>query len=347
MDLHAQDGALTPVIATARLTLRPVVAADAAAIMAGVGDWDVAKWLAVVPHPYGAEDAREFIEEIVPRSGPVWAIDDGALAGVISLGAELGYWLARDRWGRGYMTEAARAVVDWHFGRAGAGDVVSGYFDGNDRSGAVLCKLGFVETGTEKKGCLARGEDLVSHRMRVSRAGYRAAAAGLSFRPMGPGDLAALTALVSDWAVVRNLGSWPWPPDPAFTARRAQPYRGAGFVWAILREGTMVGQVSVTGPDDDAQLGYMLDPALHGQGIMTLAARAAVAHAFATRPLDRIRADIWADNHASARLVARAGFVRTRTEDLHALARNEMTASESWHLTRTAWQSLEDAAKTG
>ena len=52
-----------PVLETARLRLRPVTPADAPAIVEGVGDWDVAKWLAVVPHPYTADDAREFIEE--------------------------------------------------------------------------------------------------------------------------------------------------------------------------------------------------------------------------------------------------------------------------------------------
>lgn len=346
MDLHAQDRPLTPTLRTARLVLRPVRADDAPAIVAGVGDWDVAKWLAVVPHPYTDEDARVFIEEIVPAGGPVWVIDDGALAGIIGIDGEIGYWLAPDRWGRGYATEAARAVVDWHFDQ-GARTLASGYFDGNHRSGGVLAKLGFQDAGSRRKGCLARGEDLLSHGVLLTRAGWRAGKAGLTFRPLGPQDLPALTALVSAWEVVRNLGSWPWPPDPAFTARRAQAYRGAGFVWAILREGAMVGTVSVTGPDDDAELGYMLAPTLHGQGIMTQAAAAAIAHAFATRPLDRIRADIWADNIASARLLARAGFARTLVERVHALARDEITDSETWHLSREAWESLEDGAKTG
>ncbi len=71
-----------PELKTARLTLRPVMPSDAPAIVEGVGDWDVAKWLAVVPHPYTAEDAREFIEVIAPAAEGLWAIDDGALAGL-------------------------------------------------------------------------------------------------------------------------------------------------------------------------------------------------------------------------------------------------------------------------
>ncbi len=333
-----------PVLTTARLRLRPVTPADAPAIVEGVGDWDVAKWLAVVPHPYTADDAREFIEVIAPRAEGLWAIDDGGLAGIISVEGEIGYWLARDRWGRGYATEAGRAVVDWHFGR-GARVLTSGYFDGNERSGGVLAKLGFQPAGDRMKGCLARGEDVLSHRVVLTRAGWRAGQAGLAFRPVGPGDLAALTALVSDWGVVRNLGSWPWPPEPDFTASRARAYAGEGFVWAIVKDGAMVGTVSVTGPE--AELGYMLSPALHGRGIGGLAARAAVAHAFETRETDRIKADIWADNVASARLLARLGFVRVVEEQVMSKARGVMTASETWVLTRDVWDGLEDMAKTG
>jgi RimJ/RimL family protein N-acetyltransferase len=339
-----------PVLTTARLRLRPPVAADAAAIVAGVRDWDVAKWLAVVPHPYTAEDARAFLEVIVPAARAVWVIDDGGLAGIISVDGEIGYWLSRDRWGRGYATEAGRAVVDWHF-VAGGGDLRSGYFDGNDRSGGVLAKLGFMAAGVWQKECLARGEMLLSHRVLLTRAGWRAGQVGLTFRPLGPGDLPVLTALVGDWAVVSNLGSWPWPPDPAFTARRAKPYEGPGFVWAILRRGEMVGTVSVTGPDEDAELGYALLPALHGLGLGGAAARAAIAHAFATRPIDRIKADLWADNAASRRLVQRAGFTLTHEVMEHSLARGEMTASETWHLARETWDrlapTLEHGAKTG
>jgi RimJ/RimL family protein N-acetyltransferase len=335
-----------PEIATARLTLRPVTSADAPAIVAGVGDWEVAKWLAVVPHPYTADDAREFVDVIIPQSDAVWAIDDGAFAGIISIEEELGYWLSRDRWGRGYMTEAARAVVDWHFARSERGQLSSGHFDGNHRSGDVLAKLGFMPAGARMKGCLSRGEDLLSHRVLLTREGYLARTGGLAFRNVSPHDLTALTELVSQWAVVRNLGSWPWPPDPEFTATRAKPYPGPGFVWAILRDGAMIGTVSVTGPDDDAQLGYALLPGHHGQGIGGLAARAAIAHAFATRPIDRIRADVWADNTASVRLLARAGFALTLTETVHALARNEATLSQTFHLMRDAWESLEQSGKT-
>ena len=60
---------------------------------------------------------------------------------------ELGYWIAREYWGRGYATEAARAVLRLAkvLGHREAG--VAGHFIDNPASGAVLRKVGFEPTG--------------------------------------------------------------------------------------------------------------------------------------------------------------------------------------------------------
>jgi RimJ/RimL family protein N-acetyltransferase len=60
--------------------------------------------------------------------------------------AEIGYWIARDHWGRGYATEAAAAVL--RIARTlGHRRVRAGHFADNPASGKVLRKLGFVPTG--------------------------------------------------------------------------------------------------------------------------------------------------------------------------------------------------------
>ncbi|RYH03102.1 N-acetyltransferase [Salipiger sp. IMCC34102] len=61
MDLHDEDGALAPRLSTARLTLRPVVPADAPAIVAALSDWEVTRWLTLVPFPYTRADADGWI----------------------------------------------------------------------------------------------------------------------------------------------------------------------------------------------------------------------------------------------------------------------------------------------
>jgi RimJ/RimL family protein N-acetyltransferase len=164
----------TPGLRTRRLRLRPLTPYDAPAIAAGVGDRAVAEWLSRVPHPYALEDALRFIAGEVMPGAAVWGIDDGALAGVISLGDELGYWVAPSRWGRGYATEAARGVLRWHFGDGPGGDVASGHFVGNLRSAQVLARLGFRATGQRRLPCPARGQDVDSIAMMLTRADFLA-----------------------------------------------------------------------------------------------------------------------------------------------------------------------------
>lgn len=165
---------------------------------------------------------------------------------------------------------------------------------------------------------------------------------GLSFRDIGTDDLDALSGIVGHWEVVRQLGSFPWPPDAAFTAKRAQTYRGDGFVWAILRDGTVIGTVAVT----EEVLGYMLHPAQWGQGIMGHAARRAVAHAFQQLGRDRIVAEIWADNTASRRVLERLGFELVLSELVMSGARGTLVASHRLVLTRPRWESLSKARQS-
>lgn len=57
---------------------------------------------------------------------------------------ELGYWLGRPFWGRGYMPEAAKALLQRAFRELGMTTVWCGYYDGNQKSKRVQEKLGFV-----------------------------------------------------------------------------------------------------------------------------------------------------------------------------------------------------------
>ncbi|WP_440979225.1 GNAT family N-acetyltransferase [Sphingomonas pseudosanguinis] len=161
-----------PDLATPRLALRRPAEHDVAAIVSIVGDWEVARRLARVPHPCGPDDARFFLERVVPAEW-VWAItlgDEDRLIGAVGLTpeegtAELGYWLAPAHWGQGIATEAARAVVDFGLEHLGLARLTSGYFEENPASGRVLAKLGFVETGRVMRPCVAVGGDVPSVRM--------------------------------------------------------------------------------------------------------------------------------------------------------------------------------------
>ena len=56
---------------------------------------------------------------------------------------ELGYWLGKPFWGRGYMPEAARELLRRGFEDLGMRKVWCGYYDGNVKSKRVQEKLGF------------------------------------------------------------------------------------------------------------------------------------------------------------------------------------------------------------
>lgn len=120
----------------------------------------------------------------------------------------------------------------------------------------------------------------------------------LGYRHLQESDFDALHQIMQDWNVVRQLGSWPWPADPAFTRARSRPYKGEGFVWAICIDDRLIGFVGVTKGD----LGYALSPAIHKQQIMTRATQRAIAHAFATTDRMQLTGSTWWDNHASYRL---------------------------------------------
>ncbi len=151
---------------TARLALRPLVASDEAVVVAAIDDIAVSGWLIPVPHPYSVADFHVFLNEVAAPGEEFVLEDADGFVGLVGLSDDLlGYWLDPRAHGRGYATEAARCLVAAHFA-GGGGKLDSGYFEGNTRSANVLRKLGFVETGRDRRFCTALGverEHVVMH----------------------------------------------------------------------------------------------------------------------------------------------------------------------------------------
>lgn len=156
---------------TPRLTLRPGWPEDAAALTKAIAHEAVAFKLARLPWPYQAEHAVDWLRRpqrprdlallIMAHEGPF-----PRLIGAIGIhpdethgGHEIGYWLTPDAWGRGYATEAGRAMLGIARHAMGLRRLRSGYFIDNPASGRVLAKLGFHTTGVEMRHCLALGID--------------------------------------------------------------------------------------------------------------------------------------------------------------------------------------------
>lgn len=60
----------------------------------------------------------------------------------------LGYWMAEEHWGRGYMSEAVAAVVDYAFRKLGFEIITADCYSHNPASRRVLEKSGFIYEGT-------------------------------------------------------------------------------------------------------------------------------------------------------------------------------------------------------
>ena len=157
--------ALTP-----RLTLRPGWPEDAAALASAIGHEEVVTNLARVPWPYAEGDAAWFLEQPRTAEQPNFVICErhGAyrLVGGVELIRdvarwEVGYWLTPDAWGRGYATEAARAVLDMA-PALGIREVFARHYVDNPASGRVLRKLGFRDTGRGRTFSRARGGEVDS-----------------------------------------------------------------------------------------------------------------------------------------------------------------------------------------
>lgn len=98
--------------------------------------------------------------------------EDDRLVGAISLKlnrdfdwAELGYWIGRPYWNRGYWTEAATAAIAYGFESLGLNRIHANHLARNPASGRVMQKVGMTREGfarqhTKKWG---RYEDLVSY----------------------------------------------------------------------------------------------------------------------------------------------------------------------------------------
>lgn len=165
-----------PVPGTRRLTLRGLTRADVPALVAALDDYAVSKWLTVVPYPYGEADALSFLDHL-DGADPLTALgifDADGFAGVIGAADGLGYWLGRAHHGKGYMGEAAAAMVGQFFDMREADVLTSGYFEGNAASARVLARLGFVADGQERVVSRARGCEVTLNKVILTRAVWSA-----------------------------------------------------------------------------------------------------------------------------------------------------------------------------
>jgi RimJ/RimL family protein N-acetyltransferase len=152
------------------INLRKLTKADAPSLYENARDKEISKYT-FIPHPYRLEDARRFIR-LTQRQ---WHKDKGynlgielkstgRVIGMIGLAkvdwknksAELGYWLGKRYWGKGYAAEAVKLMLWFGFGKLKLVRIWVRVFHHNHASARLLEKCGFTREGylrkTYKKG---------------------------------------------------------------------------------------------------------------------------------------------------------------------------------------------------
>lgn len=154
-------GGAKMLLETDRLLLRPWAVADASELYALAKDPSVGPIAGWPPHG-SVEESACIIKDVLSAPGTfcVTLKGSGKIVGCAGFNfeeaasmelsedeGELGYWIGKPFWGRGYATEAAQRVVEHGFKDLGLSGIWGGYYEGNDRSRNVQKKLGFKDRG--------------------------------------------------------------------------------------------------------------------------------------------------------------------------------------------------------
>ena len=152
-----------PVLRTPRLELRELTVADAPWYLGHFANPEIVHGTGF-PAQDGIAGALGEMEQYVTglfarREGIRWGLEPagtGTLVGTAGIfrwaddpepAAEIGYDLAPEWWGRGLMTEALGAIVDYAFATLGLARLDAFVLDGNERSCRTLERAGFRRTG--------------------------------------------------------------------------------------------------------------------------------------------------------------------------------------------------------
>lgn len=160
----------------------------------------------------------------------------------------------------------------------------------------------------------------------------------LVLRRVTPSDAPRMTALVSEWDVVRTTARIPHPyvieDAHAHIARCSDK-----FARAIELNGDFVGMIGFDIRQDcDLEIGYWIGKPYWGHGYITESAHAMIEQAFDVEQANIIHAGYFTDNPASGRVLEKLGFEHTGQTTMNCTARDETVTAYRLALTRACWQ---------
>ena len=156
-------GSPSVILETARLRLRSLRDDDLADLVTQIDNWEVARWVSRVPHPYSETDGRDWIALVRqdhaagrPQRFGIALKETDRLIGCVGLDGSagdasdepsLGYWLGQTHWGNGYAREAVTAVIDYGFRTLGLMTIRAYTDPSNAASQKVLLHCGLKSVG--------------------------------------------------------------------------------------------------------------------------------------------------------------------------------------------------------
>jgi RimJ/RimL family protein N-acetyltransferase len=174
-----------PVLKTARLTLRAFRLEDANTVCHLAGEWEVARMMAPVPHPYPLSFAETWIAShrkcAAQGTDLTFAIWQGnRLIGSINIENRgddttgIGYWIGKEYWRNGYASEAVAAILSYAFDELGINLLLTDLFADNVASARVLERAGFTFLREKSGWSEARQETCPKCEYRLTQARWQA-----------------------------------------------------------------------------------------------------------------------------------------------------------------------------
>lgn len=158
------------VLETERLRLRPLMPTDESRIFDFMNHPEVTEFLLFFDHPLSQPMLHNWLRNVLAASPDYcayWGIihkKDFRLIGILSLTfntyhhkCELGYWMDKDYWKQGLMTEAAQRAIQYAFEELKLHRVELTHMVKNIGSQRVAEKVGFQLEGCYREGHFKRG----------------------------------------------------------------------------------------------------------------------------------------------------------------------------------------------
>lgn len=174
-----------PTINTKRLTLSAPRAADIPTIVEYGKAKEIAKNMLFLEHEYGEAEAVWWVnfanESFKNKSQYVFRIglkpNDDFIGGIAIMmkkfkAAEVGYWVGKPHWGKGYCSEGMGAILKYGFEELGLQRMFAVHYLSNMGSGKVMIKNGMIKEGEFKDFAVIDGQYVDAAQYRLTKEEY-------------------------------------------------------------------------------------------------------------------------------------------------------------------------------